>query len=92
MGVAKWTVYWGGRPIDVAMPPDWVEQFQSNDVFAPPHTILDVEMEQRVALDEKGVARGLSRLHSVLADFQGQYYRDKALKQGDIFNQSEPDG
>jgi hypothetical protein len=89
VGVAKWTVYWGGRPIDVTMPPDWVEQFQSNDVFAPPHTILDVEMEQRVPLDEKGAAIG-SPAFTVLKIFKVKL-PEKALKQGDLLTDRETD-
>ena len=53
-GVAKWTVMCGGKPIDVAMPPDWVTQFQANLIEAPPGTILEVVIEQRVAVDPKG--------------------------------------
>jgi hypothetical protein len=82
VGAAKWTVYWGGRPIDVTMPADWVEQFQANDVSAPPNTILEVEMEQRVGLDEKGVAIG-SPTFAVLRIFNVQL-PEKALKQGDL--------
>lgn len=57
-GNAKWTVLWGGKAIEVAMPPEWVKAFQSNEVAAPPNTILDVVMEQYVAIDEKGMAVG----------------------------------
>lgn len=57
-GNAKWSVLWGGRAIDVTMPPDFVRAFQSNRVAAPPNTILTVEMEQRVTLDETGKAVG----------------------------------
>jgi hypothetical protein len=57
-GNAKWSVLWGGRAIDVAMPLEFVKAFQSNHVDAPPNTILTVEMEQKVALDEAGRAVG----------------------------------
>jgi hypothetical protein len=53
-GAAKWTVMSGGRPIDVAMPPEWVGQFQANLIEAPPGTIIDAVIEQRVAVDLKG--------------------------------------
>ncbi|KPF77490.1 hypothetical protein IP78_12785 [Brevundimonas sp. AAP58] len=57
-GNAKWSVLWGGRAIDVSMPPDFVKAFQHNELDAPPNTLLDVQMEQRVALDDTGKAVG----------------------------------
>ncbi|WP_332657317.1 hypothetical protein [Brevundimonas sp.] len=57
-GNAKWSVLWGGRAIDVVMPPDFVKAFQTNEQDVPPNTLLDVQMEQRVALDEAGKAVG----------------------------------
>lgn len=55
-GAAKWSVLWGGKAIEVTMPGDWVDAFQANEIDAPPNTILDVVMEVRVSLDEKGNA------------------------------------
>lgn len=57
-GNAKWSVLWGGRAIDVTMPGEFVHAFQHNELDAPPNTLLDVQMEQRVALDETGKAVG----------------------------------
>lgn len=57
-GNAKWSVLWGGKAIDVTMPQDFVHAFQHNELDAPPNTLLDVQMEQRVALDEMGKAVG----------------------------------
>lgn len=57
-GNAKWSVLWGGRAIDVTMPADFVHGFQHNEIDAPPNTLLDVQMELRVALDETGKAVG----------------------------------
>lgn len=57
-GNARWSVLWGGKAIDVSMPPDFVHAFQHNEVDAPPNTLLDVQMEQRVALDDAGKAVG----------------------------------
>ena len=57
-GNAKWSVLWGGRAIDVTMPAGFVRAFQHNELDAPPNTLLDVQMEQRVALDEAGKAVG----------------------------------
>lgn len=57
-GNARWSVLWGGKAIDVSMPPDFVQAFQHNEIDAPPNTLLDVQMEQRVALDETGKAVG----------------------------------
>lgn len=57
-GSAKWTVLWGGRPIDVTMPTNWVQGFQKNQIDAPPNTILEVVMEHRVVLDDAGNAIG----------------------------------
>lgn len=65
-GAAKWSVLWGGRAIDVTMPPEFVKAFQSNRIDAPPNTILTVKMEQRVALDDGGRAVG-SPAFTVLA-------------------------
>ena len=57
-GNAKWSVLWGGRAIDVTMPPAFVHAFQTNELDAPPNTLLDVQMEQRIALDDVGRAVG----------------------------------
>lgn len=57
-GNAKWSVLWGGRAIDVSMPPEFVHAFQHNEIDAPPNTLLDVQMEQRIALDDDGKAVG----------------------------------
>ena len=57
-GAAKWSVLWGGRAIDVTMEPEFVRGFQDNEIEAPPNTILDVEMVQRIALDDDGRAVG----------------------------------
>jgi len=57
-GSAKWTVLSGGRPIDVSMPPDWLEDFQRNRIDAPPNSILDVEMEQVSSVGPDGIAIG----------------------------------
>jgi hypothetical protein len=57
-GAAKWTVLSAGRPIDVTMPAEWLEEFQHNRVEAPPNSILDVEMEQFVRVGPDGVALG----------------------------------
>jgi hypothetical protein len=48
------------------MPADFVAAFQNNRVDAPPNTVLTVEMEQKVALDEAGRAVG-SPTFTVLA-------------------------
>lgn len=69
-GNAKWSVMWAGRAIDVSMPGDWVRDFQSNNIAAPPGTILDVTMEVRVQLDDKGNAVGapnytVTEIHNV---------------------------
>ena len=57
-GAAKWSVLWGGRAIDVTMEPEFVREFQANETEAPPNTILEVTMEQTVALDDNGRAVG----------------------------------
>jgi len=65
-GAAKWSVMWGGRSIDVTMEPNFVRGFQNNEIEAPPNTVLDVEMEQKIALDEHGKAVG-SPSYTVIA-------------------------
>ncbi len=57
-GSAKWAVMWAGRAIEVTMPPEWVRQFQTNAIKAPPGTVLYVEMRQVALLDDKGAAAG----------------------------------
>lgn len=57
-GAAKWTVLSAGKPIDVSMPPTWLDDFQNNRIDAPPNSILDVQMEQVTKVGPDGVALG----------------------------------
>lgn len=60
-GNAKWSFMWNGRAIDPEMVDDaaaWVNEFQSNTVYAPPNSVLRVTMTETVKLDEMGAAIG----------------------------------
>lgn len=54
-GKAQWQFLWSGRSISVSMADDeWLTKFQNNQVDAPPNTVLDVTMEMKVTLNERG--------------------------------------
>lgn len=60
-GAAKWAFMWQGRAIDAEMSgaaAEWVLDFQENRIDAPPNTVLDVVMTERVKLDKNGEAIG----------------------------------
>lgn len=57
-GARNWPVLWGGSAIEVAMPTDFVLAVERNQIDAPCNALIDVQMEQRVALDETGKAVG----------------------------------
>lgn len=70
-GGAKWTVLLNGRAVDASIThEEWVRGFQENEIAAPPHSILDVDGEVRVVVDERGEAIGkptyvIKQVHSV---------------------------
>jgi hypothetical protein len=58
-GSAKWSLLWNGRIIEAEMSEEaaeWVKKFQSNNVNAPPGTVLDVTMSEMVKLNLSGTA------------------------------------
>lgn len=55
-GKSKWTIVYL-RAIDASMDDEiWLESFQKNAVNAPPNSSLDVDLEQRVIVDQRGEA------------------------------------
>ncbi|MCA3738054.1 MAG: hypothetical protein IM673_08365 [Phenylobacterium sp.] len=82
-GSAKWTVMSGGRAIDVVMPPEWVQRFQSNEVQAPPGTVLEVVIEQRITVDPKGNPVGAPAF--TVTSISGLTLPHPLAPQGDLF-------
>ncbi|OYX55766.1 MAG: hypothetical protein B7Y86_12510 [Brevundimonas subvibrioides] len=80
-GNARWSVLWGGKAIDVTMPPDFVQAFQHNEIDVPPNTSLKVQMEQRVSLDDSGKAAGAPRF--TVLEVVSLTLPPKPTKQGD---------
>lgn len=87
-GNAKWSVLWGGRAIDVTMPADFVHAFQHNEIEAPPNTLLDVQMEQRIALDEAGKAVGAPSF--TVVEVHGLTLPPRPTKQADWVSEMAP--
>ncbi len=60
-GNAQWSFLWNGRAINAEMidnAAEWVKHFQKNKVNAPPNSILDVTMTEKVQLDPSGAVVG----------------------------------
>lgn len=58
-GSARWVLMHAGRAIDAVMADDeWLSRFQNNLEPAPPNSSLDVEMEMRVPINERGEKAG----------------------------------
>ena len=60
-GNAQWGFLWNGRTISAEMVDaavEWVRDFQTNRVDAPPNSILDVSMLETAQLDAQGLILG----------------------------------
>ena len=56
-GAAQWGLLWNGRSIQAEMLGNalaWVAQFQENEIYAPPNSILEVSMIETAQLDADG--------------------------------------